>query len=289
MDRSMSYMGRCIASASLGGEAKALHLGADPIVFCGDEPSGPVSAVEGLVGAWKSYGRSNDEPEATRKVWPDYSGNGNDLTIEMEFTDTAGWHDNAGVFENGYAHGKLKEVLTNPTLFAVIATPSAETMKNSAILVKGDGPQIPNSPIDAINEQLIVMGGTRDPFDDVDLTGPGLFRMPPIMSIRMPDLAVCPVFAMNAMLATGGGNTSKVVIGYDLSGTRYRTYTGSGIVNTFTDDANKEVYIPCQIGEDSYKATIYDIRIYSGQLTAAEADTVVAEMLASYNEHFPQG
>lgn len=44
MDRSMSYMGRCIASASLGGEAKALHLGADPIVFCGSEQAESVPA-----------------------------------------------------------------------------------------------------------------------------------------------------------------------------------------------------------------------------------------------------
>lgn len=44
MDRSMSYMGRCITAASLGSEGKALHLGADPIVFCGAEQAEPVPA-----------------------------------------------------------------------------------------------------------------------------------------------------------------------------------------------------------------------------------------------------
>ena len=49
-------------------------------------------AVKGLVGAWKGYGRSNDEDASTRDILYDYSGNGYNITLEnFAFSGMSGW------------------------------------------------------------------------------------------------------------------------------------------------------------------------------------------------------
>lgn len=49
-------------------------------------------AVKGLVGAWKGYGRSNDEDASTRDILYDYSGNGHDIALKnFAFAGMSGW------------------------------------------------------------------------------------------------------------------------------------------------------------------------------------------------------
>lgn len=49
-------------------------------------------AVKGLVGAWKGYGRSNDEDASTRDILYDYSGNGHDIELKnFAFAGMSGW------------------------------------------------------------------------------------------------------------------------------------------------------------------------------------------------------
>ena len=61
-------------------------------------------AVKGLVGAWKGYGRSNDEDASTRNILYDYSGNGYNITLEnFAFSGMSGWGGEYDDFSTFYA------------------------------------------------------------------------------------------------------------------------------------------------------------------------------------------
>lgn len=290
-------MGRCIASASLGGAAKALHLGDDPIVFCGGEPSGPVSAVEGLVAAWKAYGRSNDEPEATRKTWPDYSGNGNDLTIEMEFTNTAGWHDNAAVFENGYAHGKLKETLPGVAV-CVMYAPDLR-MKNSVMVLKNPQQQISL-------EQMAGFGSPSYTFVHGSAGALGsLTQMPRYNRLGKVKIEfgsdMTDFLHYSSIGVLTNGYNPIICVARNIGGEslidKNFTYTADQmpVLNNPDDEliygadtVDREVYVPGRINAEDYSAAVCDIRIYGRYLSEAEEQAVYEEMQQEYLKHFPQ-
>lgn len=61
-------------------------------------------AVKGLVGAWKGYGRSNDEDASTRDILYDYSGNGHDIELKnFAFARMSGWGGEYDDFSTFYA------------------------------------------------------------------------------------------------------------------------------------------------------------------------------------------
>lgn len=61
-------------------------------------------AVKGLVGAWKGYGRSNDEDASTRDILYDYSGNGHDIELKnFAFAGMRGWGGEYDDFSTFYA------------------------------------------------------------------------------------------------------------------------------------------------------------------------------------------
>lgn len=61
-------------------------------------------AVKGLVGAWKGYGRSNDEDASTRDILYDYSGNGHDIKLNnFAFAGMSGWGGEYDDFSTFYA------------------------------------------------------------------------------------------------------------------------------------------------------------------------------------------
>ena len=61
-------------------------------------------AVKGLVGAWKGYGRSNDEDASTRDILYDYSGNGHDIQLKsFAFAGMSGWGGEYDDFSTFYA------------------------------------------------------------------------------------------------------------------------------------------------------------------------------------------